>query len=123
MLHTKPEYDYKHPIFKHRPYIRYAQEHKEMYETLHHSAVIHYEVEKTVDQDDRVTKLLHYINEHIAEPHLLKVEQLAKIFKIDNNELMALWLADKVFLLVENEDQALQALTIAEKELKSINSI
>lgn len=52
-----------------------------------------------------------------------QVEQLAKIFKIDNNELMALWLADKVFLLVENEDQALQALTIAEKELKSINSI
>ena len=52
-----------------------------------------------------------------------QVEQLAKIFKIDNNELMALWLADKVFLLVENEDQALQALNIAEKELKSTNSI
>ena len=46
-----------------------------------------------------------------------QVEQLAKIFKIDNNELMALWLADKVFLLVENEDQALKALTIAEKEI------
>lgn len=45
------------------------------------------------------------------------VKQLANIFKIDYNKLMALWLADKVFLLVENEEQALQALTIAEKEI------
>ncbi len=45
------------------------------------------------------------------------VKQLAKIFKLDYNELMALWLADKVFLLVENEEQAIQALNIAEKEV------
>ena len=45
------------------------------------------------------------------------VKQLAKIFKLDYKELMALWLADKVFLLVENEDQALQALKVAEKEV------
>lgn len=49
-----------------------------------------------------------------------QVEQLAKIFKIDNNELMALWLADKVFLLVENEEQALKALKVAEKEIKNL---
>jgi transcriptional regulator with XRE-family HTH domain len=46
------------------------------------------------------------------------VKQLANIFKLDFNELMALWLADKVFLLVENEEQALQALKVAEKEIK-----
>ncbi len=45
------------------------------------------------------------------------VKQLAKIFKLDYNELMALWLADKVYLLVENEEQALQALKVAEKEV------
>jgi transcriptional regulator with XRE-family HTH domain len=45
------------------------------------------------------------------------VKQLAKIFKLDYKELMALWLADKVFLLVENEEQALQALKVAEKEV------
>ena len=45
------------------------------------------------------------------------VKQLAKILKLDYKELMALWLADKVFLLVENEDQALQALKVAEKKV------
>jgi len=39
-----------------------------------------YEIEMSADNDERITKLLSYINEHIAEPHLLKVEQLAKKF-------------------------------------------
>lgn len=39
-----------------------------------------YEVEATSDNDERITKLLSYINEHIGEPHLLKVDQLAKTF-------------------------------------------
>tara|TARA_R100000322_G_scaffold159712_1_gene120804 strand:- start:18 stop:311 length:294 start_codon:yes stop_codon:yes gene_type:complete len=47
------------------------------------------------------------------------IESLAKLFKLDYNELFSLWLADQVFQLVENEEQALQALQIAEKELKT----
>lgn len=39
-----------------------------------------YELEMTEDKDDRITRLLTYINEHISEPHLLKVEQLAQTF-------------------------------------------
>lgn len=39
-----------------------------------------YEVEMSVDKDDRITKLLSYINEHISSPQLLKVDQLAKTF-------------------------------------------
>lgn len=39
-----------------------------------------YEVEMSADNDERITKLLSYINEHIGEPQLLKVEQLAKTF-------------------------------------------
>lgn len=39
-----------------------------------------YEVEVADDKDDRIIKLLNYINEHISEPHLLKVDQLAKTF-------------------------------------------
>jgi transcriptional regulator with XRE-family HTH domain len=46
------------------------------------------------------------------------IKSLAKLFKLDYNELFSLWLADQVFQLVENEEQALQALNIAEKELK-----
>ena len=37
-------------------------------------------IDNSSGQDDRITKLLTYINEHLAEPHLLKVEQLAKTF-------------------------------------------
>ena len=39
-----------------------------------------YEVEMSTNRDERITNLLSYINEHIAEPQLLKVEQLAKTF-------------------------------------------
>jgi HTH-type transcriptional regulator, competence development regulator len=49
------------------------------------------------------------------------IKRLAKLFKLDYNELFSLWLADQVFQLVENEEQALQALQIAEKELKVNN--
>jgi transcriptional regulator with XRE-family HTH domain len=49
------------------------------------------------------------------------IKRLAKLFKLDYNELFSLWLADQVFQLVENEEQALQALQIAEKELKGNN--
>lgn len=41
-----------------------------------------YEVADSAERDDRVTKLLTYINENINEPQLLKVEQLAKTFYI-----------------------------------------
>ncbi|MEM8887257.1 MAG: AraC family transcriptional regulator [Bacteroidota bacterium] len=39
-----------------------------------------YELEKSSDQDERITRILTYINEHIAEPHLLKVDHLAQTF-------------------------------------------
>ena len=39
-----------------------------------------YEIKQPANDDDRITRLLSYINEHISEPQLLKVEQLAKTF-------------------------------------------
>lgn len=41
-----------------------------------------YEIEKAQGKDERITKLLSYINEHISQPELLKVEQLAKTFHL-----------------------------------------
>ena len=46
------------------------------------------------------------------------VEHLAKLFNIDYNTLFSLWLADQVFQLVKNEEQALKVLRIVEKEVK-----
>ncbi|MEM1122452.1 MAG: AraC family transcriptional regulator, partial [Bacteroidota bacterium] len=39
-----------------------------------------YEIAATTEQDDRVTRLLTYINENINQSELLKVEHLAKTF-------------------------------------------
>jgi len=39
-----------------------------------------YEVDAAEEADTRITNLLTYINEHIAEPELLKVDNLAKKF-------------------------------------------
>ena len=41
-----------------------------------------YEITTHAENDDRVTKLLTYINENISDPQLLKVNQLAKTFLI-----------------------------------------
>ncbi|MEO1258589.1 MAG: AraC family transcriptional regulator [Bacteroidota bacterium] len=46
-----------------------------------------HEINGTTEYDERITKLLSYINEHIAEPHLLKVEQLARTFLLSPNYL------------------------------------
>ena len=46
------------------------------------------------------------------------VQQLIKIFKLNEAEATALWLADQVYAVVANEDEALKALFVAEKEVK-----
>jgi len=43
-----------------------------------------YEVLANKEQDERINKLLSYINKHIAEPELLKVDHLAKTFLLSH---------------------------------------
>lgn len=50
-----------------------------------------------------------------------QVLQLIKIFKLDHDSTMALWLADQVFELVADDKQAVQALKLAENELSQQN--
>ena len=45
------------------------------------------------------------------------VHQLITIFKLNEAEATALWLADQVYAVVENEDQAVKALAIVKKEI------
>lgn len=58
-----------------------------------------------IERGDKIAKRKH-------------IKHLAKLFSLDYKELFSFWLSDQVFQLVENEEQALQALKIAEKELK-----
>jgi len=49
-----------------------------------------------------------------------QVVQLIKIFTLDSEATMALWLGDQVYDLVANEKQAIQALKLAEKEISHL---
>lgn len=46
------------------------------------------------------------------------VLKLAALLKADEQELLAIWLGDKIIEIVTNEDQALQALKMATKDIK-----
>jgi len=47
-----------------------------------------------------------------------QVPILAKALTIDKDDLLSLWLADKVYDVVKNEDVALRAMQVAEEEIK-----
>ncbi len=58
-----------------------------------------------IERGERTAKRLH-------------VQQLTKIFKLNKSEAIALWLADQVYAVVADEDEALKALLVAEEEVK-----
>ena len=46
-----------------------------------------------------------------------QVTILSKIFTVPEDDLLSLWLADKVYDVVKDEDVALKAMYVAEKEI------
>lgn len=44
---------------------------------------------------------------------------IAELLKVDEQELLVLWLADQILEITIDEEQALQALKMAEKEIKN----
>ena len=48
-----------------------------------------------------------------------QITQLSKIFKVPEEDLLSLWLADKVYEVLKDEDLALKAMEVAEEELKT----
>tara|TARA_R110002051_G_scaffold15064_2_gene47626 strand:- start:21585 stop:21878 length:294 start_codon:yes stop_codon:yes gene_type:complete len=48
-----------------------------------------------------------------------QVKKIAELLKADTKELLTLWLTDQVLEVVSNEDQALQALKIAIKDIET----
>lgn len=87
--------------------IRGTREEKEM--LLRHLAA-------ELDVDTALVSKIERGEKTAKREHVLA---LAQLFTINPEELIALWLADQVSELVENEEQALQALKIAEKEIKN----
>ena len=47
-----------------------------------------------------------------------QVTILSKIFNVPEDDLLSLWLADKLYEVVKDEDVALKALSVTEVEVK-----
>ena len=47
-----------------------------------------------------------------------QVLKFANVYKIDKEKLLTMWLADKIYLLVGEEELGLKALKVVEKEIK-----
>ena len=73
------------------------------------------------------------IHLNIDTPMLSKIERgernakkehvavLSNLFKINEEDLLSLWLADKVYDVVKDEHVAIKAMQVAEKEIKTKN--
>ncbi len=48
------------------------------------------------------------------------VTQLIDIFNLDPSEAFSVWLSDQIVALITNEDEALNALKMAEKQIKDL---
>lgn len=46
-----------------------------------------------------------------------QVLKLAELFKVNSDELLTLWLADKLYEIIKDEDLATNALRVAESEV------
>jgi len=51
-----------------------------------------------------------------------QVLKIAELLKADENELLALWLGDQIMEIVTDEDQAMQALKMAEEQIEYLKN-
>ena len=73
---------------------------------------------QVANQLDIDTPMLSKIERGERNAKKEQVTILSKIFGITEENLLSLWLADKVYDVVKDEDVAIKAMKVAEKELK-----
>lgn len=52
------------------------------------------------------------------KPSKEQVEKIADFYELDKDELITLWLSDKILYTIEGEENAEKALKVAEKQIK-----
>ena len=62
--------------------------------------------------------ILSKIERDERKPTKEQMHKFIEVYNLNKNKLMALWLGEKVYKFIYNEPHALDALKIAEKELK-----
>jgi transcriptional regulator with XRE-family HTH domain len=71
---------------------------------------------------DMDTALLSKIERGERQAKKETVLKIAKILKIKSDELLTLWLADQIYDVVKDEDNALKAMMVAEDSVKYLIS-
>ncbi len=72
------------------------------------------------NQLDMDTPMLSKIERGERKAKRQHVTVLSKIFNLPKNDLLSLWLADKLFDVVKDEEVALKALSVTENEVKRL---
>lgn len=62
--------------------------------------------------------LIHWSEEKSIQKYF--IVKLAALFEFSKEDLIFFWLADKVYDILKDEDNALRALKIAERKLESL---
>ncbi len=71
---------------------------------------------------DMDTALLSKIERGERQAKKETVLKIAKILKIESDELLTLWLADQIYDVVKDEDNALKAIMVAEDSVKYLTN-
>lgn len=80
-----------------------------------HKGLLQRQVANQLDIDTPMLSKVERGERHAKREH---VTILSRIFATPESDLLALWLADKVYDVVKDEDVALQALHVTEGEVK-----
>lgn len=74
------------------------------------------QVAAELDVDTAYVSKMENNDKPVSKSYLSK---LAKLYDVDEQELLTLWLADKVYDVVKDQDVALKAMEVAKEEIKS----
>ncbi len=69
-----------------------------------------------LDVDTAYISKMENSDKPVSKAYLSK---MAKLYDVDEQELFTLWLADKVYDVVKNQEVALKAMKVAEEEIKN----
>jgi transcriptional regulator with XRE-family HTH domain len=74
------------------------------------------QVAAELDVDTAYISKMESNDKPVSKTYLSK---LAKLYEVDEQDLLTLWLADKVYDVVKDQELALKAMEVAEEEIKS----
>jgi len=74
------------------------------------------QVEAVLEMDTAFLSKMESNSKPVSKASLTK---LARLYCVEEKQLLTLWLADKVYAVVKDQDLALKAIEVAEEEIKN----